>query len=106
MRHVIFALLLGCAACTPSQAEQRRPTSAYLQDFTGQYVLQDCRVLTITQRQRALAAQLDGHDLVPLQPAGPATFASSSGELVVTFDQRRNGNVAAVAVAQVRQAGR
>ena len=106
MRHVIFALLLGCAACTASQAQERRPTSAALQDFTGQYVLQDGRVLTITQRQRALAAQLDGHDLVRLEPAGPATFASSSGDLVVTFDQRRNGNVAAVAVTQARQGER
>jgi hypothetical protein len=108
MRHFIIALLLGCAAC--AHADDQRPGSATLQDFTGQYVLQDGRVLTITLRQRALAAQLDGRDLVRLQPAGPATFAAPGDALVLQFDQRSNGNVAAVTLTEsgqpVRSAGR
>ncbi|WP_332878517.1 hypothetical protein [Massilia sp. S19_KUP03_FR1] len=100
MRHFIIALLLGCAACASAHAEERRLDSAALQDFTGQYVLQDGRVLTVTQRQRTLAGQLDGRDLVALKPVGPATFASPGGELVLLFDQRRNGNVAAVTVTE------
>lgn len=100
MRHFIIASLLGCATCASARADDQRPGSASLQDFTGQYVLQDGRVLTITQRQRTLAAQLDGRDLVRLRPTGPATFAAPGGALVLQFDQRSNGNVAAVTVTE------
>lgn len=112
MRHFILVVLLACAMPAPVQAQSqgRQPGSAQLQDFAGQYTLQDGRTLTITQRQRALASQLDGRDAVKLTPTGPASFAASSGELRVTFDQWPNGNVAAVTVVeqapQVRQAGR
>jgi hypothetical protein len=115
MRHFILAVLLACALPAPVQAQGRQPNSAQLQDFAGQYTLQDGRTLTVTQRQRALAAQLDGRDAVirdpvKLAPVGPATFATPDGQLRVTFDQRPNGNVAAVTVVeqapQDRQAGR
>ncbi len=110
MRQFIIAMLIGCAMCGTSQAEQRQPGSATLQDFTGQYVLEDGRLLTVTQRQRTLAAQVDGRAMVLLRATGPATFAAPAGALIVAFDQRNNGNVAGVTVteagAAVRQAGR
>lgn len=100
MRHFILALLLGCAVCAPGQAADRHAGSATLQDFTGQYVLLDGRVLTVTQRQRTLSAQLGSRALVPLKATGPATFAAPGGELVLTFDQRGNGNVAGVTLTE------
>ena len=110
MRHFILVALLACAMPAPVQAQDRQPNSAQLQDFAGQYVLQDGRTLTITQRQRVLAAQLDGRDAVKLAPAGPAAFVTQDGKLRITFDQRPNGNAAAVTVVEspplVRQAQR
>lgn len=100
MRHFIIALLLGCLVSSASYAEDRQPGSASLQDFTGQYVLADGRVLTVIQRQRTLSAQVGARAVVPLTATGPATFTASGGELVLTFDQRRNGSVAAVTVAE------
>jgi len=104
MRHFIIALLLSCAACASVQAGDSRPGSATLQDFTGQYILQDGRVLTVTQRQRTLVGQLEGRAPVRLQVAGPATFAAPGRDLVVTFDQHRNGNVVAVTVTETAPA--
>jgi len=103
MRHVVIALLLACAVCAPGQATGNVASSATLQDFTGQYVLQDGRVLTVTQRRHRLTAQVEGRAGVPLTATGPATFAAPGGELLLTFDQRSNGNVAAVTVTQPAQ---
>jgi hypothetical protein len=100
MRHFIVAILFGCTLCGATQAENRQPGRVALQDFTGQFILNDGRVLTVVQRQRMLAAQVDGRDMVLLKATGPATFATTHDELVLTFDQRGNGNVAGVTVAE------
>jgi hypothetical protein len=106
MRHFILALLLACAASGASQAADRQPDSATLQDFAGQYVLHDGRVLSVTLRQRTLAAQVEGRAMALLKATGPATFSTVGGDLVLTFDQRSNGSVAAVAVTETGQAAR
>ena len=100
MRRYLATSLALCLLCASAQAEQPRIRSADLQDFTGQYVLQDGRVLTVVQRQRGLASQLDGGALLLLQPSGRTTFATAKGELVLSFDQRQNGNVAGVTVSE------
>lgn len=100
MRQLIIALLAAWTLCASAQTTPPHSRSADLQDFTGQYVLQDGRVLTVVQRQRGLASQLDGGALLLLKPSGRATFATAKGELVLRFDQRQNGNVAGVTVSE------
>lgn len=98
MQKLLFALLLACALPAPVFADDARPTSTQLQEFVGQYVLPDGRVLTITQRQHRLVAQLEGQVAVALAPTGPARYDAMDGTLRLAFDQRSNGNVAKVDV--------
>lgn len=100
MRQLIAAFLAAWTLCASAQATPPHSRSADLQDFTGQYVLQDGRVLTVVQRQRGLASQFDGGALLLLQPSSRATFATAKRDLVLRFDQRQNGNVAGVTVSE------
>jgi hypothetical protein len=109
MRTLIIAALLATALLTPAMA-QERPSSTQLEEFIGQYDLQDGRVLNVSQRGHALVAQVDGQAAVTLKPAGPGRFVARDGRVRVAFDQHRNGNVTGVAVdiapAPVQQASR
>ena len=98
MRTTLIAAVVACALLVPAQAQERRPTSAQLRDFVGQYALADGRVLTVSLPGRALVAQLEGQEPVVLQPAGPALFVARGGALRVAFDQHRNGNVTGLTV--------
>jgi len=103
MRTTLIAVLLACALPMPTQAQERPlpppHTAQQLQDFVGQYVLEDGRVLNVTQRRRSLVAQLEGQDAVALQATAPAGFTGPDGTLRVAFDQQPNGNVVAVTVS-------
>ena len=107
LRTCVIALLYACAL--PVQAQDPSAKTP-LQDYVGQYVLADGRVLSVTARRHTLIAQLEGEDATPLQQAAPARYVGRNHALTVTFDQRPNGNVAAVTVStsapRERQAGR
>lgn len=99
MRRYLIALLFACALPAAAQSQEKPPTSAQLQDFVGQYVLADGREVSVVQRQRTLVAQVTGENAVVLRPNGAARYISTDGKLTLQFDQRSNGNVAAVVVA-------
>jgi hypothetical protein len=110
MRTTLTAALFAAALLVPAHAQERRPTSQELGEFTGQYTLADGRVLNVTQRGRHLVAKVEGEEAVQLAPAGPARFVAPGSGLQLTFAQHENGNVTGVVVdlpvAQTRQAGR
>lgn len=99
MRNALFAILLACSLIAPAGAQPGATAKPALQDFVGDYVLSNGRVLTVSRQRQVLVAQLDGQVAVALKPAGPASFAGTSGDLRIDFDQRANGNVAAVTVS-------
>lgn len=99
MRNALSAILLACSLMHPAGAQPGVTPKLALQDFIGDYVLSNGRVLTVSRQRQVLVAQLDGQAAVALKPAGPASFAGISGDLRIDFDQRANGNVAAVTVS-------
>lgn len=99
MRAFVTALLVCCAALAPAHAADR----AKLQDFVAQYTLDDGRTLAVTERRHYLVAQIDGQAPVTLVEAGPARFVDPGSRLVLTFDQRPNGNVRAVTLSTVSE---
>ena len=98
MRTIVIALLLAIGPHSPAFAHEPPLPSAQLQDFVGQYQLEDGRTLSITQRRHQLVAQLDGTDAIALVANGPADFVAPGRKMQVMFDQRPNGNVASVTV--------
>lgn len=99
MRKALFAILLACSLIAPAGAQPGAPAKPALQDYVGDYVLSNGRVLTVSRQHQVLVAQLDGQVAVALKPTGPASFAGTSGDLRIDSDQRANGNVAGVTVS-------
>lgn len=98
MRKALLAILLACSLASSAGAEPGATSEIALQDFVGDYVLSDGRVLTVSRQRQVLVAKLDGQTAVALKPAGPASFANVSADLRLEFDQRANGNVAGLTV--------
>lgn len=69
---------------------------AQLDDFKGQYLLADGRVLTISGSGRKIYAQLDGQPQMVLVSAGGAVFTAQDNSFRLTFAQHDNGNVSGV----------
>jgi hypothetical protein len=99
MRKALFAILLACSLIAPAGAQPGVTAKPVLQDYVGDYVLSNGRVLTVSRQRQVLVAQLDGQVAVALKPAGPASFAGISGDLRIDFDQRANGNVDGLTVS-------
>ena len=99
MRTTILAALFATSLLLPAHARAQQLSSYELNDFVGQYVLADGRVLTVSQRGRYLVAQVEGQEAVALRPSGQARFDAPDGQLHIAFDQHANGNVTGVAVA-------
>ena len=98
MRKALLAILLACSLAPSAGAEPGATPKIALQDFVGDYVLSDGRVLTVSRQRQVLVAKLEGQTAVALKQAGPASFADVSADLRIDFDQRANGNVAGLTV--------
>jgi len=77
-------------------------SGAQLDDFKGQYLLADGRVLTISGSGHKIHAQLDDQPQMALVSAGGAVFTAKDGSFRLTFAQHDNGNVSGVTLDEGR----
>lgn len=106
MRKSTISLLFGVLLASSAVAAE--PASAHLQDYAGQYVLADGRILTVSEADGKLTAAIaprpitmnrarfsTGREVV-LQADGLDSFKSTSTPLQVSFRQDARGDIAQV----------
>ena len=108
-----LALVLALAASGAAQARPGlveikgqalpRLSSEEGRALQGAYVLADGSELTVSQRGRALWAELDHGTAVPMRALSPTRLQSADGRLTLEFVAAANGSVHAVRVTTPRR---